>query len=188
MDRREKCDRHRGSLLMAEIAGLAGDQIGANHDMGGEGSRGHRNHLISWVPIGHLGADPGDDAGAFTAKHRPTGRQAGVEIECLHHVTEVEPGGVDGDLHLTRPDRAWMEEPVPEVLDAGGGSRLEPGWQLVACGPAGVGILVRHKPPHPAVTIPQQHLVFGIVTVQFLHQSCQGGGIGGGRDIDQAGS
>ena len=104
---------------MTEVAWLAGDQLGANGHMRPKGPRRNGNHLVSRLPGGNTRADPGNDAGAFTAKDRPAGGQAGVEVECFHHVAEVQTGSVDGNFHFPRADHSRVEEAVAEVLDAG---------------------------------------------------------------------
>ena len=96
--RRQVTDRQARRLGEVEVFRLAGNVAGGDCHEGAGLARAERDHLIAGGERA-LGASSGNNACAFAAEPAPGPRQHPQRVQ---HVTKIQAGGTDFDLHLVR--------------------------------------------------------------------------------------
>ena len=102
LDRKE-ADRDRGRFFEAQMFRLRRDEFGERGHVAGEAGRGQSEHRIARLELFHSRSD-GDDLARALAAQRS--RIAGIQVQDIEHVAEIQARGADLDLDLAG-SRAW---------------------------------------------------------------------------------
>ena len=111
---RERSGRNGGRRNRAQPVGYRSQQLCGHVEAAGEGALHEAVDPLTDLQAAHAGPDLGDDAGEIAADRAGV---AGVEAQDVEHVTEVQPRGLDPDLHVAVGRRCHLHLGQPQVVD-----------------------------------------------------------------------
>src|SRR5690606_8180718 len=111
---RDEGDRHGGGLGTAHSGGHAGDLPDGRANIAVERAADERHHVVARRELPYPFPNANDAARAFAAEGP---RIAGIQVEDVQHVLEVEARRFDADLDLAGPGRRPVRFDVPERVD-----------------------------------------------------------------------
>jgi hypothetical protein len=143
---RDERDGEGGRLDHADAPRYGANRPSAGEHMARETVGGHREHALADLEVSDPLTDGGHDTRALAAERRPCTR---IHSEHAQHVTEIQSGRVDRDLHLARCRSATRQRLSDEVLEGALGAR-HPAARIVRCGLGGIEAMA-HQPADPAL-------------------------------------
>ncbi len=142
----EEGDGHGGRLRPGPAVGYGGDHAGVGHGVGGEAARDQAHDPVAGGEVGDAVADGGDHTGGLGAQEY--GR-AGVHVQGVEHVAEVEAGGAHlyqqvtggGGLgHLGAGDEFQLVDgALPRDVQSPGAGTGRHGERVAGAGPGQAG-------------------------------------------------